>query len=1143
MSICKLCCCLFSLLAFALYGFEVKHVVFPHPSEVPDDLKIEPDDKITVAPDGTYLVNGKPRYIIQVKLAEAPPKTDMIVPTPGYPASMKWLYQTPIDFNIMQRIGFDMIGCDSKEWKNPYFTEQSKTNALWWKDPYLMKDGYYLHLLSPAGRWAFNKKKIKPDCSMDIINLSMNHSGNHFFPWNAVHPEGKKVYLEYFREMARFAKQNNGKVLRYELFNEPAFNHRSEYNRKQFAIYLEKKYGNIASLNKLWKTSYPDFRTVSQYKADSECAGLFIDWCKFMEETITSLCRDGVSAIHEIDPNAMICVQHMGGMNTRHTPMNHVNIFDVNKYMQAISLPTAGGVYPARGEFAAEHVIDTPSSTKAGEGRANVAYYLAMADGKPMHDDETYFGENGNLCFYMSMMRHLGSSAVFEWGKRGWECQTEEKCRIAAAKFPWFLLNPFSVNPQKFLEIMEFRKNANSVAEFYLRRDRGVKTNIALLISTPTERYSGFDGKLTQNYVNSSAAALMYGHWQFEAILEDQLAENRKNRYKVMISSGMRNAYAKTPEQLRKWTEDGGIFIALLDTFPMKEYGDLFANPLFDLKTGSPDDSAILYFGQRDQRIPGTLRGFNCKSIVSADKWERLGNAMCRKKLGKGWLYFIGVQFEDYSLASVLGGILQSHGFKPLCDITLDGRKELAPNIEVAQSKLDGLNSFMILNHDLYPKLLRFRAADLKAGMNVCVPFEKRILKTDKNASLLLAIAPLETRCIIFGDAKKIAKRSAGFCTVGENDIKKEFSSMKSLVKPKEEKGYHVNPADMKTLDLRKFANRHFIDGAEGDGKGGWSDQGAALSMNGVPFGKQTFLNVPCDIIRWDMNDERSIIVLDSKRVKPGFGVKRVDGIEVYEKVRALYFFHVSAWTTKEDGKPIITYQMHHRSGKISEYECEAGRDICDWWEPRKTVLKNKVAFTNYDKHGFYCVRWENPLKEDPIETVSIVSASGQSVPIVIAITAELQREKELPFNIGFAVPWGAVKCNISEDRNSAEFSITRDSKPWSGIHLYTKGKIKMTELKNKKDAALVFDIRGGKDLFGRQSSACKLSLHGILGLKRKNVNLNRYISNSWETVRIPFADIDPDASKYGDFHGLTFQFHNVPSAGVELRNIRITYQ
>ena len=164
-------------------------------------------------------------------------------------------------------------------------------------------------------------------------------------------------------------------------------------------------------------------------------------------------------------------------------------------------------------------------------------------------------------------------------------------------------------------------------------------------------------------------------------------------------------------------------------------------------------------------------------------------------------------------------------------------------------------------------------------------------------------------------------------------------------------------------------------------------------------------------------------------------------------------------------------------------------------------------------------------------------------MPIVIAITAEIQREKELPFNIGFAVPWGAVKCKISEDRNSAEFSITRDSKPWSGIHLYTKGKIKMTELKNKKDVALVFDIRGGKDLFGRQSTACKLSLHGILGLQRKNVDLNSYISNTWKTVRIPFTDIDPDSSKYGNFHGLTFQFHNVPSAGVELRNIRITYQ
>ena len=85
-------------------------VKFPEPSEIPEQLKITKNSKLELSPDGTWLLNGKPHYMISVVLAGESPVQEMCRPTPGYKPSMKWLYEQPIDMAQMQRIGFDMIG-------------------------------------------------------------------------------------------------------------------------------------------------------------------------------------------------------------------------------------------------------------------------------------------------------------------------------------------------------------------------------------------------------------------------------------------------------------------------------------------------------------------------------------------------------------------------------------------------------------------------------------------------------------------------------------------------------------------------------------------------------------------------------------------------------------------------------------------------------------------------------------------------------------------------------------------------------------------------------------------------------------------------------------------------------------------------
>ena len=94
----------FCLLAVPAFG----DVVFPEAKDVPENLKMPPGAKLTVDSDGNVLVNGKIRFLIAVKMVSGSPYKDL-QPRPGYPASLKWLYERPMHRDAMHRLGFDLI--------------------------------------------------------------------------------------------------------------------------------------------------------------------------------------------------------------------------------------------------------------------------------------------------------------------------------------------------------------------------------------------------------------------------------------------------------------------------------------------------------------------------------------------------------------------------------------------------------------------------------------------------------------------------------------------------------------------------------------------------------------------------------------------------------------------------------------------------------------------------------------------------------------------------------------------------------------------------------------------------------------------------------------------------------------------------
>ena len=77
-------------------------------SQVPQELRYPVGKTITTDKDGNYVVDGTIRHLIGVQTCKVYDAKDC-TPTPGYPDSLKWIYEKLLDFDTAQRIGFDSI--------------------------------------------------------------------------------------------------------------------------------------------------------------------------------------------------------------------------------------------------------------------------------------------------------------------------------------------------------------------------------------------------------------------------------------------------------------------------------------------------------------------------------------------------------------------------------------------------------------------------------------------------------------------------------------------------------------------------------------------------------------------------------------------------------------------------------------------------------------------------------------------------------------------------------------------------------------------------------------------------------------------------------------------------------------------------
>lgn len=141
---------------------------------------------------------------------------------------------------------------------------------------------------------------------------------------------------------------------------------------------------------------------------------------------------------------------------------------------------------------------------------------------------------------------------------------------------------------------------------------------------------------------------------------------------------------------------------------------------------------------------------------------------------------------------------------------------------------------------------------------------------------------------------------------------------------------YDVGTQTFTPLDLTKVANMGFADEIEGDGKGGWADQGAANDFrNFTHRGRTLFNGIPFNIIEPKNNGGNSCVVLRGQN-NEYFPISAE--IEVNQEAGGVYFLHAASHTEGKISDIVGKYTFVYEDGTSSDVNVRGNKDVFNWW-------------------------------------------------------------------------------------------------------------------------------------------------------------------------------------------------------------------
>ena len=516
-------------------------------------LLMPKDASFETAPDGNFLVNGRPRFLIgNIYYCHYGKKE--LAHGPGYGEEHSWIYEGVPGRDYLQRLGFDSSGGEvSSSWlakyRDPARNYYARNEIDWDVAANYWHSGLPMVADFTSARWSHGGMKYskgKEPAESAFVD------GGHFIYYSLVTPEGRNLWREMWRSGAEELKAHGAKPYVYELFNEPRYDDRSPAARRLFAKRLSRLWnGDAAAMDGRWGSKYGSFEAAAEFKDPRENVALCVEWMKFREACFVSGVKLGIETIREVDPSARFCFQPLGRFS------DVVTVFGAYGLCEVTMTPTGGGT------------------------RYEDTILRAISDGKPIIDGETYLGRTRSshrAKLVREWARGLNASYYFKWERRMNEVDQndgEASLRRLAEKFPWMGLNPAFVPPEELVGIMDAKRDIFAMQDVFAPRDCGIlpSERAAILVSLANERLGMANGNICQSFSQASAEAMSDAHLPLDAVMEEQLPAGRLDRYRFLVAAGVEATKECTLGHLMKWIADGGTLVLAQEAMELDEWG------------------------------------------------------------------------------------------------------------------------------------------------------------------------------------------------------------------------------------------------------------------------------------------------------------------------------------------------------------------------------------------------------------------------------------------------------------------------------------------------------------------------------------------------------------------------------------------
>ena len=182
-------------------------------------------------------------------------------------------------------------------------------------------------------------------------------------------------------------------------------------------------------------------------------------------------------------------------------------------------------------------------------------------------------------------------------------------------------------------------------------------------------------------------------------------------------------------------------------------------------------------------------------------------------------------------------------------------------------------------------------------------------------------------------------------------------------------------------VDLSKQANMGFRDEVEGDGKGGWIDEGDNDIRTLKPDTIEA-CGLRFRVLDPARNSGRSCLVFGGPQQENL--LRNAELSEAGERSECLYLLHAATWTTKAS-EPAGTVRVEYADGTQDKHTVLCGRDVGNWLLP-KQLPNGGIAWTGVNersKIGLYLSKFE--LQNKPVQRLQF-TGSGNMVWMVVAV-------------------------------------------------------------------------------------------------------------------------------------------------------------